>query len=70
VNPSPWLTAEAAGDYLHRSKRFVLREIKAGRLKAAKLGGRGDVLVRREWLDEYVEAQSQPVMVTVRRRAG
>jgi len=66
---SPWLTAAEAGAYLQRSKRFVLREIDAGRLRAARIGGRREVLTRREWLDQWVEDQAVPLPVSVRRRA-
>lgn len=67
---SPWMSAEAAAKYLgeNRSKRFVLREVKAGRLRAAKIGGRGEILTRGEWLDTWIEDRAQPVMVG--RRSG
>jgi hypothetical protein len=68
---TPWKNASQAGAYLGgRSRRFVNREIKAGKLKAAKIGGRGEYITRDEWLDEYAEQQTVPVMVTVRRRTG
>ena len=66
---SPWKNAADAADYISgsvgrkRSRRFVLREVKAGRLKAAHIGGRGEILTRDEWLDEWVEAQVMAVMV-------
>lgn len=66
---SPWMTARQAAAYLSRSRRFVLKEIKAGRLRAAVVGGRREVLVRSEWLDQWVEDQAAPVMVSLRRRA-
>lgn len=63
----PWMTAADAAAYLRRGRRFVLREIKAGRLRAARIGGRGEILTCAAWLDEYVEAQATPI--AVRRRA-
>lgn len=66
---SPWKTAAEAGAYIRRSKRFVLREVRAGRLRAAQVGGRGQVLTRVEWLDEYLTAQATPIAFTPRRRA-
>ncbi len=66
---TPWLTSTEAAAYLKRGKRFVLREIKAGRLRGARVGGRGEILTRAEWCDQFVEDQSAPVTVT-RRRAG
>ena len=64
---SPWLTATEAAAYLKRGRRFVLREIRDGRLQAARIGGRGEILTRREWLDAFIEAQSVPVMLSRRR---
>jgi excisionase family DNA binding protein len=70
IDPSsPWMTVRDAGTYVKRSPRFVRREIRAGRLKAARIGGRGEVLTRREWLDQWVEDQTQPIMLPIRRRA-
>lgn len=66
---SPWLTAREASLYLKRGRRFVLSEIHAGRLRAARIGGRGEVLTRREWCDAFVEDQAAPVAVPIRRRA-
>jgi hypothetical protein len=77
---SPWLTGAAASEYLSggvltgagRRKfapRYLAKQVKAGRLRAARIGGRGELLYRREWLDAYVEDQSAPVQVIARRRA-
>ena len=65
---SPWLTVREGGLYVKRSARFLRREIRASRLKAARIGGRGEVLLRREWLDEWVVSQMEPLMVPMRRR--
>lgn len=63
---TPWMTATDAAAYLKRGRRFLLSEIKAGRLRAARVGGRGEVLTRREWCDQWVEAQAAIVMVSPR----
>jgi excisionase family DNA binding protein len=65
---SPWLTAADAANYLKRGRRFVIREIHAGRLRAAVVGGRREFLTRAEWCDQWVEDQAAPVAV-LRRRA-
>lgn len=80
ITSSPWLTMPAACDYLSGgarteqgrraySPRFLAREVALSRLRAAKVGGRGQLLTRREWLDAYVEDLATPIAVTVRRRA-
>jgi hypothetical protein len=48
--------------------RFLAKEIKDGHLRAAKIGGRGQVLVHIDWLQQYVVDQAKPIEV-VRRRA-
>jgi excisionase family DNA binding protein len=60
---SPWLTAREAARYLKRGQSFVRREIHAGRLRAALIGGRGEVLTRREWCDQWVTDQATPIRV-------
>lgn len=67
---SPWLTLAEGGARVKRGKRFLSREVKAGRLRAARIGGRGEILTRAEWLDEWVTDQAAPISMTTRRRAG
>jgi hypothetical protein len=66
---TPWLNLALAAQYERRSKRFISNEVRAGRLRAARVGGRGELLFRREWLDEHLESLATPVIVTARRRA-
>ena len=66
---SPWLTKREAAAYEKRGPRFITKEVKAGRLRAARVGGRGELLFRREWLDEHLESLATPVEVFARRRA-
>lgn len=65
---SPWMTAKEAAEYLKRGRRFVLREIHAGRLRAAKIGGRGEILTSRQWCDQFITDLAKPI--TMQRRAG
>ena len=65
---SPWLTLKAAAGYVRRGPRFLAREIRAGRLRAARVGGRGEILTRREWLDVWVINQTTPIAMPVRRQ--
>ena len=67
---TPWKNMTAAGQRAGgRGKRFMAAEVKAGRLRAARIGGRGELLTRDEWIDEWILAQSTPVNITTRRRA-
>jgi len=65
---SPWLTAAEAATYARRGRRFLLREIHAGRLRAAKIGGRGEILTRREWVDAWIQELATPIVMTPTRR--
>jgi excisionase family DNA binding protein len=67
---SPWMTAQEAALYLKRGRRFVRNEIKAGRLRGAIVGGRREVLTRRDWCDAWVEDQAKPIMLPYRRQNG
>jgi hypothetical protein len=65
---SPWMKLRTEGAaYAKRSGRFLSGEVKAGRLRAARIGGRGEYLTRAEWLDQWIEDQARPVLVSVRR---
>jgi excisionase family DNA binding protein len=66
---SPWLTAKQAGAYLGRSPRFILREIHSGRLRAARVGGRREVITCAAWCDQWVTDQVTPIAMSARRRA-
>ena len=66
---TPWLTAAEAAAYLKRGKRFVLREVRSGRLRGATIGGRREILTRAAWLDEWIESQATPILIPARRRA-
>jgi hypothetical protein len=58
---------EAAG-YANRGKRFLAREIQAGRLRAARVGGRREYFTTQRWIDEWFEAHARPVEVIPLRR--
>lgn len=64
---SPWINATDAGRYLKRSRRFIQNEVRAGRLRSAKIGGRGEILTRKEWCDEWVEHRA--ALTTGKRRS-
>lgn len=60
---SPWLTVSQAAAYAQISVRTVYRECRANRLRHARIGGRREVRVRREWLDAWLDASAAPVEV-------
>lgn len=66
---SPWMNLTEGAVYERRGKRWLAREAKAGRVKHARVGGRGELMFRREWLDEHLESLAIPVVMPMRRRA-
>lgn len=67
---SPWMTAAEAAAYAKRGRRFILREIAAGRLRAARVGGRREILTRAEWIDQWIERLEIPVEISTRRKGA
>jgi len=67
---SPWMNVKVAALYLGRGRRFVRKEIAAGRLRAAIIGGRREVMTRREWCDAWVETLARVVPSPSRSRAS
>ena len=49
-----WLTIEEAAAYLRVSDRTIRRALRAGDVKAYRVGGRRDLRFRREDLDAYL----------------
>jgi excisionase family DNA binding protein len=66
---SPWLTTAEAASYARRGKRQIIHAVKTGKLRAAVVGGKRQVLTRREWLDEMITNETIVVTVPTRRRA-
>ena len=66
---SPWMTLRDAKEYTRRGGRYLRKQVAEGRLRAAQVGGKRELLFRREWLDSFLEDLATPVVVSVRRRA-
>jgi len=60
---SPWLKLAESSAYAKRGPKSLRHAVQNGELRAARIGGRRELLFRREWLDEWLEAQARPVMV-------
>ncbi|MGC4083405.1 MAG: hypothetical protein QM736_15170 [Vicinamibacterales bacterium] len=55
---TPWLRIRPdAITYSQCSESVLLREIRAGRLRAAYVGGRRAIRLKREWIDAWLEAR-------------
>jgi excisionase family DNA binding protein len=50
-----WLTVREAAAHARCGVKTVYREVVAGRLKAARLGGRRSLRFRQHWVDAWIE---------------
>jgi excisionase family DNA binding protein len=53
-----WLTARQAAERAQVSESTLLRELRAGRCRGVKVGGRRTWRLRPAWVDEWLERQS------------
>jgi excisionase family DNA binding protein len=51
----PWLTVKQAAQRAQCGVKVIYREVEARRLKATRIGGRKDLRIKVEWLDEWLE---------------
>ena len=58
-----WLTVDQARQVAQCGAKLIYREIKASRLRAARIGNRRDLRSRRDWVDAWLEASATPVEV-------
>lgn len=64
ASSSPWLTIEEARREVKVGPKILYREIKAGRLRAARLGGRsGAIRIHADWVREWLEHCATPIEV-------
>src|SRR5262245_13274841 len=52
---SVWLTVSEAAKRARCGRRVIYHEVQAGRLRAAKIGGRRTLRVHENWVDEWLE---------------
>lgn len=62
-----WLTTTEAAKIVKVSTRVIYHAVKRGKLRAAKIDGRGDLRFRRQWIDEWVESCTTPLEIGVPR---
>lgn len=55
---TPWLTVNEAADRARCGPKLIYREVKAKRLRAAKVGGRRELRILPEWIDSWLLAQT------------
>ena len=61
---SPWLTVTDAADRARCGVKTIYREVQAGRLRAARIGGRRELRLLPEWIDDWLLRNSCPVDVS------
>ena len=65
---SPWLNLKLGAAYAHRHPQTLAKEVKAGRLRAARIGQRREYFFLKEWIDDWMESQAVPIAMPLRRR--
>jgi len=65
---TPWRTVQQVADRALCGPKLIYREVKAGRLRAARIGGRRDIRILDAWVDAWLEAASTPAETRPRLR--
>lgn len=60
---TPWLTPKEAAGRARCGVKMIYREVKAGRLRAARIAGRRELRIKPEWVDAWLESTATPVEV-------
>src|SRR5262245_49949998 len=63
ADPDPWLDLTEASVIVGVSTATLRRQIRAGRLRHARVGGYSAIRLRKSWIDTWLEATSTPVEV-------
>lgn len=60
---SRWLTAAQAAKRANVGPEFIYKEVRAKRLRAARIGGRRELRFLAAWVDDWLEATADPVEI-------
>ena len=60
---TPWLTPKEAAGRARCGVKMIYREVKGGRLRAARIAGRRELRMKPEWVDAWLEHTATPVEV-------
>ena len=63
TSASPWLTVREAAARARVGAKIIYREVQAGRLRAARVGGRRDLRLLASWVAAWLEATATPIEV-------
>jgi hypothetical protein len=64
---SPWLRLREASAYAKRGRRVLRKAVQGGRLRAAVIGERRELIFRRDWIDAWLSDLAVPVPLPMRR---
>lgn len=54
ADPSPWLRVEQAAEYCRVHKSVIFRAARDHRIEHCRISGRGTLLFKREWCDNWL----------------
>ena len=57
-NGSPWRTVDQGAARACVSPRTIYNACRSGQLRHARVGGRRDIRLRDEWIDQWLEASA------------
>jgi excisionase family DNA binding protein len=60
---TPWRTVPQVCKRAQVGPKVVYKEIKAGRLRAARIGGRRSLRIHDEWIDQWLRDAAEPVEI-------
>lgn len=57
---TPWLNAKQAAARAQVGAKVLYAEVRKGRLRASRIGGRKQLRFRAEWIDAWLDASVKP----------